>query len=137
MQILTSSVQFREGKFVNTRCFTTDVTELKRTQDALRANEEKLRQLLEALQARPHHRLKRSGDLLQSPAAQLAGRTPEVGVDEWCVTWKIYTPDGTYLPTISARWLSLCVKIDLFAELRRWLKERTAPVFHSCRSPLR
>ena len=28
----------------------------------------------------------------------LAGRTPEVGRDKWCVTWRIYTPDGEFLP---------------------------------------
>ena len=28
----------------------------------------------------------------------LAGRTPEVGRDKWCVTWRIYTPDGESLP---------------------------------------
>lgn len=29
---------------------------------------------------------------------ELAGRTPELGRDKWCVTWKIYTPDGRFLP---------------------------------------
>jgi len=28
----------------------------------------------------------------------LAGRTPEVGADKWCVTWKLYTTDGEFLP---------------------------------------
>lgn len=28
----------------------------------------------------------------------LAGRTPECGRDKWCVTWKIYTTDGDFLP---------------------------------------
>ena len=28
----------------------------------------------------------------------LAGRTPRVGADKWCVTWKIYRTDGEYLP---------------------------------------
>lgn len=27
-----------------------------------------------------------------------AGRTPEVGRDKWCVTWKLYTSEGEYLP---------------------------------------
>ena len=29
---------------------------------------------------------------------KLAGRTPRVGTDKWCVTWKLYTTDGEYLP---------------------------------------
>ena len=31
-------------------------------------------------------------------AADLAGRRPELGKDEWCVTWRLYWPDGTPLP---------------------------------------
>lgn len=27
-----------------------------------------------------------------------AGRTPRVGQDSWCVTWKLYTEDGAHLP---------------------------------------
>jgi PAS domain S-box-containing protein len=27
-----------------------------------------------------------------------AGRTPAVGKDRWCVTWKLYTNDGQFLP---------------------------------------
>ena len=28
----------------------------------------------------------------------LAGRTPEVGRDKWCVTWRIYTEAGAFVP---------------------------------------
>ncbi len=31
-------------------------------------------------------------------AVHLAGRTPKIGSDEWCVTWRLYWPDGTPLP---------------------------------------
>src|SRR5215470_5888218 len=31
-------------------------------------------------------------------AVEMAGRTPTIGSDEWCVTWKLYRPDGTPLP---------------------------------------
>ena len=31
-------------------------------------------------------------------AAELAGRRPEIGKEEWCVTWRLYLPDGTPLP---------------------------------------
>ena len=27
-----------------------------------------------------------------------AGREPELGKDRWCVTWRLYTPDGAELP---------------------------------------
>jgi PAS domain-containing protein len=26
------------------------------------------------------------------------GRTPQPGIDQWCVSWKLYTPDGEFLP---------------------------------------
>ena len=29
---------------------------------------------------------------------ELAGRTPAVGQDKWCVTWKLFTEDGEPLP---------------------------------------
>jgi PAS domain S-box-containing protein len=31
-------------------------------------------------------------------AVKLSGRTPELGTDRWCVTWKLFLPDGTPLP---------------------------------------
>lgn len=34
-----------------------------------------------------------------NPAAvRLSGRVPELGSDHWCVTWKLFLPDGTPLP---------------------------------------
>ena len=29
---------------------------------------------------------------------EFSGRTPELGTDHWCVTWKLYYPDGTPMP---------------------------------------
>src|SRR3984885_3350059 len=31
-------------------------------------------------------------------AVRLSGRVPQLGTDQWCVTWKIFLPDGTPLP---------------------------------------
>ena len=33
-----------------------------------------------------------------SACVTLAGRRPVVGRDSWCVTWKIYTSEGSFLP---------------------------------------
>jgi len=32
------------------------------------------------------------------PCIQFAGRTPVAGEDRWCVTWKLYGEDGSFLP---------------------------------------
>jgi PAS domain S-box-containing protein len=31
-------------------------------------------------------------------AAKFSGRVPELGVDQWCVAWRMFLPDGTPLP---------------------------------------
>ena len=33
-----------------------------------------------------------------SACVELSGRTPVLGSDHWCVSWKLYRPDGTSLP---------------------------------------
>src|ERR1700716_4718307 len=33
-----------------------------------------------------------------SACIEFAGRVPMVGRDRWCVTWKLYTEDGAFLP---------------------------------------
>jgi PAS domain S-box-containing protein len=29
---------------------------------------------------------------------EAVGRMPQPGIDRWCVSWKLYTPDGNFLP---------------------------------------
>jgi PAS domain S-box-containing protein len=45
--LITSSALFKDGKFINTRCFTVDVTEQRRADEAARASELRLSHLLE------------------------------------------------------------------------------------------
>jgi PAS domain S-box-containing protein len=33
-----------------------------------------------------------------SACEQLSGRKPELGTDQWCVTWKLFHPDGSPMP---------------------------------------
>jgi PAS domain S-box-containing protein len=33
-----------------------------------------------------------------SACIEFSGRTPELGTDHWCVTWKLFYPDGTPMP---------------------------------------
>jgi PAS domain S-box-containing protein len=63
------------------------------------ATELPCRELLDALPA-AIYTTDAAGRLTYYNAAvvQLAGRTPKIGSDEWCVTWRLYWPDGTPLP---------------------------------------
>lgn len=96
---ITSSAAFRGGKFINTRCFTVDVTDLKRARDELKEKESQLRQLLEALPA-AIYMTDPAGKITyyNRAAAELAGREPQIGKDEWCVTFRLFSADGKLLP---------------------------------------
>ncbi len=97
--LVTSSANFRDGCFVNTRCVTVDVTEEVLAKQRVADSEERFRQLLEALPAAVYT-TDREGKITyyNKSAAELAGRTPELGRDQWCVTWRLYNPDGSALP---------------------------------------
>jgi PAS domain S-box-containing protein len=96
---ITSSALFKDGEFINTRCFTVDVTDLKRARDELRRKDEQFRQVLEALPAAVYT-TDAAGKITyyNRAASDLAGRQPTIGKDEWCVTFRLFTPDGKVLP---------------------------------------
>ena len=96
---ITSSVQFKNGEFVNTRCFAVDVTDLHRAKEEIRRKDDQLMQMLEALPAAVYT-TDPSGKITyyNRAAADLAGREPEIGKDEWCVTFRLFTSDGKELP---------------------------------------
>jgi PAS domain S-box-containing protein len=83
----------------------TDLTEqrhyqaLQRTQAALRESERRFREMIDALPV-AIYTTDAQGRLTHfNPAAvELSGRVPELGADSWCVSWKLYRPDGTPLP---------------------------------------
>jgi PAS domain S-box-containing protein len=96
---ITSNVRFEDGRFLNTRCFTQDVSELKRTQAQLLAKEKHLENLLNALPAAVYT-TDAAGKVtyFNDAAVKLAGRPPEIGEDDWCVSWRLRNEDGTPLP---------------------------------------
>lgn len=96
---ITSSVQFRDGKFLNTRCFTIDVTDTVQLRRQLARKEQEMRQILEALPAAVYTTDAQGKIIYYNRAAvELAGRRPIIGEDEWCVTYRLFTPDGQPLP---------------------------------------
>jgi PAS domain-containing protein len=41
--------------------------------------------------------------MFNQAAATFAGREPQLGTDTWCISWKLYQPDGTPMPHDSLR----------------------------------
>jgi PAS domain S-box-containing protein len=74
-------------------------TERKRAEEALRESEARYRSVIDALPAAVYT-TDASGriTMFNQAAVELSGRVPEVGSDSWCVTWKLYHPDGTPMP---------------------------------------
>jgi PAS domain-containing protein len=66
---------------------------------AARRGEDALRAVLAALPA-PIYTTDADGwiTFYNQACIDFAGRTPSVGADRWCVTWKLYTEDGSFLP---------------------------------------
>jgi PAS domain S-box-containing protein len=98
LDIFSSSVRGSDGRFLYGVRVTQDVTTAKILEDRLRESERYMRDLLEAIPAAiyttdPNGRI----NFFNRAAVEMAGRTPQPG-DEWCVTWKLYWPDGSPLP---------------------------------------
>jgi len=76
-----------------------DVSERRQAEEKLRESEQRLRDLVSALPAAiyttdPQGRITFYNDA----AAELAGRQPNLGKDEWSMIWKLYRPDETPMP---------------------------------------
>jgi PAS domain S-box-containing protein len=96
---ITSSAQFEDGKFINSRCFTIDVTDQKRAENELRDRERRFRELIEALPAAVYTTDAAGWITFYNKAAvEFAGCRPELGSDRWCVSWRLFRSDGTPLP---------------------------------------
>ena len=65
----------------------------------LRASEERFREMIDALPAAIYTTDAEGRVTHFNPAAvELSGRTPVLGEDMWCVSGKLYHPDGTPMP---------------------------------------
>lgn len=76
-----------------------EVDELRQAVHAVRESERCFREMIDALPT-AIYTIDAQGRLTHfNPAAvEFAGRTPELGNDQWCVTWKLYYPDGRPMP---------------------------------------
>jgi PAS domain S-box-containing protein len=96
---ITSSVNRRNGEFINTRCFSFDVTALREAEARVSDQQTRFEQILDALPAAVYTTDAAGKITYFNPAAErLAGRRPEIGKDEWCVTWRLRDDGGRPLP---------------------------------------
>ncbi|MDX1540893.1 MAG: PAS domain-containing protein, partial [Geminicoccaceae bacterium] len=88
-----------EGELVGAaNCFR-DISELQRSRDALEAERHRLHALLDALPAAIYTTDAAGRITFYNQAAiELVGRRPELDKAEWCVSLRLYAPDGQPMP---------------------------------------
>ncbi|MGK9055706.1 PAS domain S-box protein, partial [Neorhizobium petrolearium] len=98
LDVHSSSVRDQVGAFRYGVRVIQDVTAAKQMEDQVRASEQHMRDLLEALPAAVYTTDATGRITFYNKAAvEMSGRTPQAG-DMWCVTWRLFNPDGTPLP---------------------------------------
>jgi len=76
-----------------------DLIERRQADEALRESQRRLHEIIEAIPAAVYT-TDAEGRItfFNKAAVEFSGRVPKLGDDSWCVTWKLYTTDGTPLP---------------------------------------
>ncbi len=89
-------VKADDGRVVGAITCFHDTTELHRVRSLVVETEEWYRQILEGLPAAVYT-TDAEGRItyFNRAAAELSGREPELGKDHWCVSWRLFSPDGT------------------------------------------
>lgn len=79
-------------------CFQ-DITTRKLGEEGLRESERQVREVIDALPAAIYVTDDQGRiTMFNQAAVEFSGRDPEIGVDSWCVSWKLFRTDGTPLP---------------------------------------
>jgi PAS domain S-box-containing protein len=99
VSLTVSPICDASGRIIGASKIARDITEHKRAEAAVRDNERRLQELLSAIPA-AIYTTDAAGKLTyyNEAAVEFAGRRPVLGSDEWCVSLKLYWPDGTPLP---------------------------------------
>jgi PAS domain S-box-containing protein len=99
ISLTISPVRDSRGRIVGASKIARDITDRKEAETKLKDSESQLQDLLAGIPAAIYTTDAQGRITYYNQAAvELAGRTPKLGTDEWCITWKIYSPDGTPLP---------------------------------------
>ena len=99
ISLTVSPVRDGAGRIVGASKIARDITDRKEAERKLRESEQRLTELLAAIPA-AIYTTDAQGKItyFNEAAVEFSGRTPVLGSDEWCVTWKLFMPDGTPLP---------------------------------------
>jgi PAS domain S-box-containing protein len=99
ISLTVSPIRDKAGRIIAASKIARDISAQKRAEEALRDSERRLHELLAAIPAAIYTTDAQGKITYYNEAAvEFAGRRPVVGSDEWCVSWKLYWPDGTPLP---------------------------------------
>jgi len=99
ISLTVSPMRDETGRVFGASKIARDITEQKLAEAKLRNSERRLQDLLAAIPAAIYTTdAKGRITYYNEKAVELAGRRPVIGTDEWCVTWKLYWPDGRPLP---------------------------------------
>ena len=99
ISLTISPIRDRLGRIIGASKIARNITQQKLAEARLKESERRLQELLAAIPA-AIYTTDAEGRItyFNQTAVEFAGRTPTLGSDEWCVTWKLYNPDGTPLP---------------------------------------
>jgi PAS domain S-box-containing protein len=117
-----------------------DITERKRAEATLQESERRFREMVDALPIAVYTTDPQGRLTHFNPAAvEFSGHTPELGRDQWCVTWKLYHLDGTLMPphdspmAVALREARPIRGMQAIAERpngeRRWFEPYPTPLF--------
>ena len=98
ISLTISPIRDRMGRIIGASKIARDITSATLRKE-IQESEQRLQELLDAIPA-AIYTTDADGKItyFNQTAVEFAGRTPSLGSDEWCVTWKLYLPDGTPLP---------------------------------------
>ena len=96
VSVTVSPIRDGAGRVVGASKILRNITERRRIERALRDNERRFREMVDALPTAVYT-TDLDGCLTHfNPATSaLAGRTPLLGTADWCSSWKVYDADGT------------------------------------------
>lgn len=98
LDVYSSSVRAPDGRFRYGVRVIQDVTLAREMENRVRESVRHMRDLLEAMPAAVYTTDAEGRITFYNRAAvELSGRTPQLG-DLWCVSWKLFNTDGSFLP---------------------------------------